>query len=72
MEQLEADSIKLELKYCERCGGLGLRPERFRSVVLRRMCKGDRGHCAGFKVRNRTRPWTDVQRRSAALLAILD
>ena len=27
MEQPETDSISLELKYCERCGGLGLRPK---------------------------------------------
>jgi hypothetical protein len=26
MEPLEAGSIQLELKYCERCGGLWLRP----------------------------------------------
>jgi len=27
MEPLEAGSIQLELKYCERCGGLWLRPQ---------------------------------------------
>jgi hypothetical protein len=27
MEPLEAGSIQLELKYCERCGGLWLRPK---------------------------------------------
>ena len=27
MEGLEANSIQLELKYCERCGGLWLRPK---------------------------------------------
>ena len=27
MEPLDSGSIQLELKYCERCGGLGLRPQ---------------------------------------------
>ena len=27
MEEIEAGSIQLELKYCERCGGLWLRPK---------------------------------------------
>jgi Transcription factor zinc-finger len=27
MEEMEAGSIQLELKYCERCGGLWLRPK---------------------------------------------
>ena len=27
MEGIEAGSIQLELKYCERCGGLWLRPK---------------------------------------------
>jgi len=27
MERLAASAIQLELKYCERCGGLGLRPK---------------------------------------------
>jgi hypothetical protein len=27
MEAFESGSIELELKYCERCGGLGLRPK---------------------------------------------
>ncbi len=28
MEPMEAGSIQLELKYCERCGALWLRPKR--------------------------------------------
>ncbi len=27
MEPFDSGSIQLELKYCERCGGLGLRPK---------------------------------------------
>jgi hypothetical protein len=27
MEPFDSGSIQLELKYCERCGGLGLRPQ---------------------------------------------
>ena len=46
MEDLEAGAVQLELKYCERCGGLWLRPKGSDLVF----CVGCARALAGFSL----------------------
>ena len=58
--RMEGQEIQVELKYCERCGGLWLRPQRTEGV-----------YCAGCQMRLAARPTLEaaptgkVRRRSA-------
>jgi len=49
MDPLEAGSIQLELKYCERCGGLWLRLKGSDLVFCRGCAKAMAGLVPGFR-----------------------
>jgi Zn-finger nucleic acid-binding protein len=54
MEGQELGSIHLELKYCERCGGLWLRLKGSETVFCRRCAKALAGLRAGFALTSRS------------------
>jgi hypothetical protein len=55
MEPLEAGSIQLELKYCERCGGLWLRPKGSDLIFCAGCARAMAGLLPGLRLRLRRR-----------------
>ena len=57
-----AETTRVELKYCERCGGLNLRPhgsaQRFCRACVRRLAEEDAQHA---ELRTVGRPSTDSE-----------